>query len=183
VLKLQSRPRIGFSVLVAILSVSRAASTQAEEGQGFSGGSGTRLQLHPRGLNGIVGMAVIEAHRRLENAECREVFSDFEDASGHTLQETLDSLGQTGQSYLGWIWFRDGGFQGLCARSDVLAITAPGSRVVSYCGERFTRAILRQGPRSLAMTILHEELHSLGLGEDPPTSLEITRRVETRCGS
>jgi len=30
--------------------------------------------------------------------------------------------------------------------------------------------------------IIHETLHSLGLGENPPTSDEITRRVFSRCG-
>jgi len=30
--------------------------------------------------------------------------------------------------------------------------------------------------------IIHETLHSLGLGENPPTSDEITWRVFSRCG-
>jgi len=29
--------------------------------------------------------------------------------------------------------------------------------------------------------VIHEVLHTLGLGENPPTSTEITLRVEGRC--
>jgi hypothetical protein len=37
-------------------------------------------------------------------------------------------------------------------------------------------------PSLAAALIIHEELHSLGLGEDPPTSKEITAKVIERCG-
>ncbi len=30
--------------------------------------------------------------------------------------------------------------------------------------------------------IIHESLHSLGLGENPPRSQDITSRVTERCG-
>ncbi len=30
--------------------------------------------------------------------------------------------------------------------------------------------------------VIHEMLHTLGLGENPPTSIEITQRVKGRCG-
>jgi hypothetical protein len=29
--------------------------------------------------------------------------------------------------------------------------------------------------------VIHEMLHTLGLGENPPTTLEITERVRARC--
>jgi hypothetical protein len=66
---------------------------------------------------------------------------------------------------------------------DVLAFTSPGSQVVYYCGDRFIRNLTRRGLSALATTIIHEELHSLGLGENPPSAEEIGRRVEARCGS
>ena len=94
----------------------------------------------------------------------------------------LEALGQTGQTYLGWLWFVDGGIQGRCERPEVVAFTTPGSQVVRYCGDRFTRALATRGLGFLASTVIHEELHSLGLGENPPSSEEITRRVETACG-
>ena len=39
------------------------------------------LRLHPRGLNAVVASAVLEAYRRLGSEGCRQVFSDFRDAS------------------------------------------------------------------------------------------------------
>jgi hypothetical protein len=32
------------------------------------------------------------------------------------------------------------------------------------------------------IAVIHEALHTLGLGENPPDSREITRRVAERCG-
>ena len=128
-------------------------------------------------------MAALEAFRRLGDSECQQIFSDFTDAAKHPLQERLDTIGQTGQSYLAWIRFVDAELRGRCLQSDVVAFTGPGSQVVSFCGDRFTRQINRGGLGRLATAIIHEELHSLGLGENPPSSLEITRRVELRCGS
>jgi hypothetical protein len=61
--------------------------------------------------------------------------------------------------------------------------TSPRSQVVRYCGGRFSGRLMRRGLGFLATTIIHEELHSLGLGEDPPSAQEISRRVEARCGS
>lgn len=138
--------------------------------------------LHPAGLHPVVRMAVLEAHRRLGDVRCQEIFSDFQDVSGDAPQRRLDPIGQSGQSYLGWMWFVDAGSGGRCAESEVFAFTTPGSQVVHFCGDRFTRQIQRRGLGPLVSVILHEELHSLGLAENPPTSTEITRRVEFRCG-
>jgi hypothetical protein len=40
----------------------------------------------------------------------------------------------------------------------------------------------RSQPAAAANRAIHEMLHTLGLGENPPTTSEITRRVEMRCG-
>jgi len=144
--------------------------------------SGTALTIHPANLDPVVKAGVLEAHRRLEEPRCRELLRDFEDATGRTAQEGLDAIGLTGQSYLGWLWFVDGRDQSACHRAEVLAFTVTGSRVIRYCGDRFRRQIERRGLGSMAVSVLHEELHSLGIGENPPSSLEITRRVEFRCG-
>ena len=42
--------------------------------------------------------AVVGARRRLEQPACRGLFSEYSDASGRTLQENLDALGETGGS-------------------------------------------------------------------------------------
>lgn len=170
------------STVVLVLFV-LAPFSLAEENSTDAAGAAAFPVFHPGGLNAVVEMAALEAHRRLADPQCRVIFSDFSDASGRALQEKLDSIRQTGQSYLSWIWFVDAHTRGRCEQNDVLAFTSPGSQVVFFCGERFTRSITLLGLRRLATTILHEELHSLGLGEDPPTSAEITRRVELRCDS
>ena len=61
-----------------------------------------------------------------------------------------------------------------------MAVTAPGSRVVYVCGRAFTEAQSRSAERA-ELVVLHEALHTLGLGEDPPASPEITRLVGRRC--
>ena len=109
--------------------------------------------------------------------------SDFRDASGHTLQEKLDALGETGQSYLRLVFFYDGSDQRVCrstAAQKVSAVTATGSRAVFVCGSSFEGG--RPKPFHAEAVIIHETLHSLGLGENPPTSDEITWRVFSRCG-
>jgi hypothetical protein len=49
------------------------------------------------------------------------------------------------------------------------------------CGRVFREAASRQESRA-EIAVIHEALHTLGLGENPPDSLEITRRVAERCG-
>jgi hypothetical protein len=67
-----------------------------------------------------------------------------------------------------------------CRTGATLAATAPGSRVVFVCPAAFVRRTRSDSERAQA-TLIHEMLHTLGLGEDPPTSSEITQRVLFRC--
>ena len=176
--------RLWFPVaLAALLIMSESRWAESEDFVSGYAAEDANVPVHPRGGNAFVKMAVFEAHRRLATEPCREIFGDFRDASGRLLQERLDAIGQTGQSYLGWLRFSNAERRGPCDRAEVLAFTTPGSQVVSFCGEKIQRAIRRRGLGLVAVTIIHEELHSLGLGEDPPSSGEITRRVEARCGS
>jgi hypothetical protein len=166
------RLRIGVLSLLAGLMGGTTAWSQPEE-----------RSVRPATVNAIVQMAVVEAQRRLADPECARIYTDFEDLAERPLQEKLDELGESGSSYLAGLRFVDFGGRLRCARPEVQAFTVPGSRVVFYCGQRFTDRIRRVGPGPLAVVLIHEELHSLGLGENPPSSLEITRRVERRCGS
>jgi hypothetical protein len=171
------------AAVAAFLSMCESRLSKSEDFADGYAAVAANVPVHPRGVNAFVKMAVVEAHRRLAGETCREIFGDFRDSSGRPLQERLDSIGQTPQSYLGWIRFSDAQLRGPCARTDVLAFTTPGSQVVSFCGEKFQRAIRRRGVGLVSVIIIHEELHSLGLGEDPPSSEEITRHVQARCGS
>jgi hypothetical protein len=39
----------------------------------------------------------------------------------------------------------------------------------------------RDQPGRAKILVIHEVLHTLGLGDNPPSSAEITERVEARC--
>jgi hypothetical protein len=128
-----------------------------------------------------VASARRDASRKLESAECQEVFSDFRDASGRTLAVNLAELGQTGRSYLDLVVLYQGEGSSPCQNRGTFATTTPGSRAVLVCGSQFAER-QRRDPGLAANLLIHEELHSLGLVENPPSSKEITARVMTRCG-
>ena len=138
------------------------------------------LELNPMHAAAL-DRAVAGAARRLDRADCRRVFDEFRDAAGAPLQDRLDALGIGPADYLSLVVFADGSARRTCRRDDVLAVTAPGSRVVYVCGRVFNEAAARQASRA-EIAVIHEALHTLGLGENPPDSLEITRRVAERCG-
>ena len=58
----------------------------------------------------------------------------------------------------------------------VFVCPAGGGQVTS----RLARIEFQSGSLAEA-TVIHEMLHTLGLGENPPTAFEITRRVRNRC--
>lgn len=140
------------------------------------------LQLRVR--NEMTARALEEAGRaaaaRLGEPGCARVFSDFQDESGRTLQQRLDGLGRTGAAQLGAIYFYDGASRRACQRRRTLAVTEPGSVVVHVCPEFVLRQ--RGDPGDAPIALIHELLHTLGLGENPPSSDAITRRVRARCG-
>jgi len=127
-----------------------------------------------------VERAVEGAVRRLESPDCQRIFADFRDGSGVSLRDRLDAQGVAAPEYLRRLVFTDGFGHRSCREGDALALTSPGSRVVYVCGPRFQQAQARR-PGTAEIVVLHEALHTLGLGENPPHSLEITRQVEARC--
>jgi hypothetical protein len=140
-----------------------------------------RIQMGNLFAAALVESAAMGARHRLEKPACQEIFADFADTSGRPLQESLDALGQTGGSYLGLIFFAEGDGAAGCRSRRVSAFTTPGSRVVFICGREFS-AVRMQDSRHAQIILIHETLHSLGLSEDPPSSLEITAQVYARCG-
>ncbi len=125
--------------------------------------------------------AVRTAESKLASPACLQVFSDFRDGSGRSIQENLDRLGHSATIHLGSILFYDGHGYARCDDRSTIASTSPGSHVVYICAPQFLEK-QRRDPGLVAVLVIHEELHSLGLGEDPPTSKEITARVIARCG-
>ena len=118
---------------------------------------------------------------KLADSSCRQIFSDFRDPTGRTLQENLDALQQTGKDYFDGLVFYSGNGRSPCDAEDIVAFTSPGSRVLFVCEPQFLRKT-HSNPGLVAAILIHEELHSLGLGENPPSSRAITARVIARCG-
>ena len=125
-----------------------------------------------------VSLAVEGAAKRLNHSDCREVLADFVDSQGQSLSAVLVRRGQTVNEYLHDVWFLDGSGQHACARRDTDAFTVPGSRLIFMCPGLFRRPV----GRHQEILVIHEILHTLGLGENPPSSESITRHVEKRCG-
>ena len=121
------------------------------------------------------------ARGMLARKGCVRILEEFKDASGRPLRATLDELALTPAEYLERLFVYDGEGSGHCRKTHVLAMTTPGSRVVLVCGARFAAA-RRRDPRLTEVVLIHETLHTLGLGENPPTTGEITSRVFARCG-
>ena len=59
-------------------------------------------------------------------------------------------------------------------------MTQPGSRAIVVCGARFVRQMSLDSVHA-EVILIHEALHSLGLGENPPSSDSITERIRERC--
>jgi hypothetical protein len=131
--------------------------------------------------DGIRG-ALVEAARRLSTSRCQDLLGDFTDERGLTLAANLQATGQTLPAYLGYVLFYDGSATEPCRAERVLAWTSPGSRAVHVCPAQFSYW-QRANPGYAATIVIHETLHTLGLGERPPTSGEITAKVIERCGN
>jgi hypothetical protein len=161
----------GFALLAAH---ALAAPREAPAGSAPDGVS--RVRIVDSIAAGHVRRAVAGARSRLADPGCRRVLTDFTDPSGQPLLDALEALKQTPEEYLETLLFYNGsGLQG--CRVDVAATTARGSRMVLICAGRFVRV---RWPDT-EVTIIHEMLHTLGLGENPPSSVEISRLVRTRC--
>jgi len=126
-----------------------------------------------------VKQAVVGAVRRVRTPECARVFAEFRDADGRPLAERLATLGVAPDEYLlTRVWFYDGRSRPFChPKFDRDAVTQTGSKVVFICPDQFIR-----DEHQREANIIHEMLHSLGLGENPPSSREITQQVKRRCG-
>jgi hypothetical protein len=141
-----------------------------------------RVRIPHNDVAQAVTRALAGADRLLAEPACQEVLTDFHDASARTLKEVLDGSGVTARGYLRWIVFSDGRGLKACSNKASLAVTEPGSRVVFICPTAFVEAVWGN-PEEAEATLIHEMLHSLGLGENPPRSRDITERVRFRCRS
>ena len=93
----------------------------------------------------------------------------------------------TAAEYALALTFRDGAAIPRCRRERIELVTIRGQPRVYVCPggvgavhSRFARTQI-QSPSLAEAMVIHEMLHTLGLGENPPSSLEITERVRSRC--
>lgn len=140
-----------------------------------------RVRIRDGAAAVAVERAIEQARRRLAEPECRRLFSDFTDASGRPLQAVLGESGQAPEDYVGELFFYDGSSHRRCGTGAVRAFTTPGSRAVFVCTTKFSLTAPRRYRGGYEFIVIHEMLHSLGLGEDPPSPSEINARVRARC--
>jgi len=141
-------------------------------------GPARRASLSPRDAEAVT-RAREGVARRLQDAECRKVFSDFRDLRGRTLASKLAEWAVDPVDFLRVVPFRDGTGEPLCRSGKVMLVSSPDVPRIAVC-PGFAR-LQRDRPESAESLVIHELLHTLGLGENPPTSAEITGRVESRC--
>jgi hypothetical protein len=128
----------------------------------------------------VLAGAFADAASWLRRDPCLRLLSEFRDLAGRPLSRRLEEIGLSADRYLAELVVVDGDRRSLCQSARVLAGTRPGSREIVFCGRRFVRTRM-QDPDFAAAIVIHEELHALGLGENPPTTEEITRRVLEMC--
>jgi len=149
-------------------------------GQAPKTGAWPRVHIEDAFTRGAVQWALTGAARWLASERCRGVLSEFRDTQGRPLTERLETHGVDAQTYLTFLLFRDGSGTAQCADDLTFAVTIPRGRVVFVCGRRFER-VWRDSAKRAQAVVIHEMLHSLGLGENPPTSRAITERVLMLC--
>ena len=125
--------------------------------------------------------AVDGAAARLARQSCQEVLSDLADQSGQSLQTRLLARGSSPAEAFAALRFIDSHAAPQCTAGTTLAFTQTGSAVIHVCAGQFMKRSMRNR-MTAEIIVLHEFLHTLGLGENPPTSQAITAQVTLRCG-
>lgn len=169
--------------LVAAGALARAAASASES-------EAMPLAIQPVALTFFVDRrlpadfrpSLEEARRRLSDSRCADVLADFTDLQGRRLDRNVEALGHTAASYLSLVLFYDGRPTAPCGSRSTLAWTNIGSRAVHVCWDQFL-AQQRWNSGLTANTLIHEALHTLGLGETPPDPRVITAKVAERCGN
>ena len=164
------------------ISMSLAVNAAGEQADLTRPALPSRLQLQNVILRGAVVRALAGAGQRLKRPKCEQVFRDFADESGAPLLSRLQASGQGAPQYLvEQMLFVEGENAPLCRRdASTAAFTSPGSVVVHVC-PAFADLALRDSTAA-EVVVIHELLHTLGLGENPPSSRDITKQVTLRCG-
>jgi hypothetical protein len=174
--------RRSLAVLFILLPVCPRLAADADLPRTETGGGGVRpIRALDLPVRVSVRRALDDAARKLENPRCRRVFGEYRDRDGRTLLENLHASGLDGPTHLRSLTFASGGYHADCRQPNVLALATPGRDVIYICGPQFFQR-QRLDPGFMAALMIHEQLHALGLGENPPHSQEITAKVISHCG-
>jgi hypothetical protein len=119
------------------------------------------------------------AMRLLRAPACQRVLADFTDAEGRSLADRLVPFALSPDAYLAMIPLLDGEEHELCRRGHTQLFTNAGVARVFVC--RPFLATMASDRRMAEVYMIHEMLHTLGLGENPPSSQQITQQVRRRC--
>ena len=128
-----------------------------------------------------LAQALRGAARRLTRDECQGLLDEFTDISSQPLRAALEAQAMDVKENLDRVLFYDASADA-CQEQMLAGATGAGSRVIRVCGRRFARTVTESSSHAEAI-VIHEMLHSLGLGENPPASDYITSRVMERCGN
>lgn len=173
----------GVLVLVVTVGLGLGASSRARATETDVAAAGVRNRIECPMTRPMLDRAAEGALRRLQSPECGRIFSDFKDRAGRTLAGRLEAMDETGAGYLARrMWFVDGSGARACQDSSTVFVTQPGSAVV-FVRTRQLRTLALHDPVVVESLLIHEQLHSLGLGENPPSTHEITSQVQRRCGT
>jgi len=127
-------------------------------------------------------LTVEEAAARIGEPACGRILTDFRDVAGRPLTTRLEATGLDASAYVRSVAFRVGRGVGRCQSKRFLMVTTIMGPVVWVCEAQYYRKE-RDEPEVAVALVIHEVLHTLGLGEDPPTSEEITAQVLARCSA
>jgi hypothetical protein len=172
------RSALGVAVAVAVLLCHPSFLSPKVVRASVAGRQALMLKLTPL-TERTVRRALDFALSKLGRPGCSQIYEDFELPNGGTPRRELDRLGIGPEDLLESLVFMDGGRDPVCRNGRAVLTTTPGSRVIRVC-PGFARLQFQHPDRS-ACLIIHESLHALGLGENPPSSSDITNRVERRC--
>lgn len=137
-------------------------------------------------LKDKVNKAIGNAKTKLQQAACADVLTKFTATGGTYSGKRLDeALAATGASdvttYLTtYVQFYNGTYESGCTNSSTaVAFVSPvGGRVIRVC-KRFSNLL----PSVAGNRMIHEMLHTLGLGENPPSDAEIDGAISQACGN
>jgi len=178
---LASRRTRGWSVAVTLaLAVSFPTTVLAEDATPDIAAPVYAIRIAHQATAGTLQRLLDDTRERLSQPACQQVLDDFAAADGRSLRSHLQDVGCTPEAYLELMIFYDGSKQRRCLQGGNLAVTNVGGRLVYVCPKQLRRWA-RGNPVWAEATIIHEALHSLGLGENPPSSQEITAQVLRRC--